>query len=143
MLYRSSQQYDEVERLLHRAGQLDPQSHDARIDLASLYIGLRQAEPAARVCKELVELDPENATYHQKYGNMLFRMGQTEKAILSYNESIRLRSSAETYAMLAEALLATQFVNEAREAMDKAISLEPQNNQWKQLSQQWFGAGTP
>ncbi|MEM7476019.1 MAG: tetratricopeptide repeat protein [Planctomycetota bacterium] len=138
-LYMAKKQYDAVERVLVLAGQLDKENHQCRTQLAGLYMGLMQAEPALRVCRELAELDPKNPIYLMNYGMMLFRANQRQESIATLKESLALQRSPQAFVALAEVLLAEQQKDEAETAMQQAMALDAGNAQLLQLYQQWFG----
>lgn len=132
----AAKDFELAESVFKRASQLDPADSRSRVQLVSLYMGLMQAEPAARVCSELVEIDPANARHHVNYGMMLMRLNRADKATVSFARAVEISPEAPAYAMLAEAHVASGNLPAALRAIGQAIECEPENPQWQALKKQ-------
>ena len=60
-MYLNRQKVSKAEELLKRAAALDPKKTDYRVRLAYIFLETGRESKAAEVCKELIELEPNNA----------------------------------------------------------------------------------
>ncbi|HBE66678.1 MAG TPA: hypothetical protein DDW52_00885 [Planctomycetaceae bacterium] len=135
-IFFAAKQYKDAQTIWESAAQLDPQSRPVREALAALHMGFQDAEAALKVCQELLVLQPDNSQYQLNVAMMLDRSGQTANAIPMYLQLAQQSSSAQSYAMLADAY-ARLGDAQAIKYIEKAIELAPSNPQWSQLKQQY------
>lgn len=135
-VYFAAKRYTDAQAVWEQAAQLDPQNRSVRESLAALHMGFQDAEAALKVCQELLALQPDNSQYQLNVAMMLDRSGRTHEAIPTYLQIAQQSSSAESYAMLADAY-ARLGDSLAIKYIDKAIEVAPSNPQWPQLKQQY------
>lgn len=83
--------YDQAEKALATALEIDPSSASAHYGYATLLLKQKKDfERAKEHARKAIELDPENALYHLKLGKILGDEGQLDQADLAYRHALRL-----------------------------------------------------
>ncbi len=99
----------------------------------------RQWEEAAGLLKQWAELAPENATAHQRYGIVLFRLKKPAEAFGQFKKSRELNPKAPHPYVLVGKLAAQEGDSEkAREAYEKAYAEEKSNTTTAQAYAEWL-----
>lgn len=132
-IYFAQKVYDRAEQVWNRAARLDPLNQGVRTQLASLHMGFQDAHKALQICRELVELAPENPQYQFNYAMMIDRAQGVRKAIPLYDSLARASPSGEFFAALADACSRAGETDRAVRAIQKAVELEPANTQWQAM----------
>jgi len=119
---------EEAQQLLERAIAIDPRSHEAHNNLASVYVVLQKFE-AARACQEkAIALKPNFAPALIGLGNTLLNMNLHEQAIEMYDRAIRLKPDyADAICNRGMAQLALRQFDRARESFDRALLFQPRH----------------
>jgi tetratricopeptide (TPR) repeat protein len=99
----------------------------------------RQWEQAEDLLKQWGELDPENATVHQRYGVVLFRLKKSSEALEQFAKSRELNSGAPHPYVLVGKLFAQEGAKEkANTAFEKAYAEEKSNVTTAQAYTEWL-----
>ncbi len=104
----------------------DPYSPAIFNKLAISYSRLLQFDRAWRSIQRSIRLDPDYAFAYNTRGTILLADRRPQKAIGSFRKAIKIRPSKPIfYLNLASAYLHSQHYPEAREAIKKAVALDP------------------
>ncbi|WP_194408307.1 tetratricopeptide repeat protein [Bradyrhizobium sp. CCBAU 53351] len=119
---------EEAQQLLERAIAIDPRSHEAQSNLASVYFALQKLE-AARACQEkAIALKPNFTPALAGLGNTLLQMSLPEQAIEMYERAIKLKPDyADAFCNRGVAELALFRFDRARESFDRALLFQPRH----------------
>ena len=111
--------------------QINPQSASAMVKLARLNAGpLRAREKAMTLVKRARELDPNDMEATHLLGKLVFLSGDHSYAYSLLREtSSRLTSNGELFYNLGWAAYSVGLVTEANQAMQRSLSIAPQNPQ--------------
>lgn len=106
----------------------DPDDSTSLNNLAFLLATCRgEYARALELAHRAVRLNPSNAWFLDTLGYLQLKNGEAESAVVTLTRSVSIEPLAATYLHLAEALQAVGKVVEAREALDKASALKPDN----------------
>ena len=138
--YADATLFDEALTELKRAVELDPSSMQARLDLAKIYISLRDNESAER---ELRRISTPEAAYY--LGAVLVQEDKNDEAIPILTRSITARPDAwGGYYYLGRAWLQKQQFAKAVPLLEKASRLGPDEQAvWFQLAKAYQANGQP
>ncbi|MBI2479558.1 MAG: tetratricopeptide repeat protein [Planctomycetia bacterium] len=116
--------------LAARAGTNDVR---CRTQLVSLYVKLGETEKASRMCEQLIDVDSPNAIeYLLKQGSLWTHVGDFDRAEKAYQRACDLSpNDARGFAELAELYAHLGRAAEARDAIEQAISRDPQNEHYQ------------
>ncbi|PDT87552.1 acetylglucosamine transferase [Bradyrhizobium sp. Y36] len=119
---------EEAQQLLERAIAIDPRSHEAQSNLASVYFALQKLE-AARACQEkAIALKPNFTPALAGLGNTLLQMNLPEQAIEVYDRAIKLKPDyADALCNRGVAEMAVYRFDRARESFDRALLFQPRH----------------
>ena len=119
---------EEAQQLLERAIAIDPRSHEAHSNLATVYFILQKWE-AARACQErAIALKPNFTPALAGLGNTLLQMNLPEQAIEVYDRAIKLKPDyADALCNRGVAELALHRLDRARESFDRALLFQPRH----------------
>jgi len=99
----------------------------------------RQREKAAGLLKQWTELAPENATAHQRYGVVLFRLKKTAEAFEQFTKAREIDPNApHPYVLIGKLSAQEDAQDKAREAFEKAYSEEKSNTTTAQAYTEWL-----
>lgn len=87
---RRKRDYNEAAKVFEKVLILDPDFHDARLDLAETYEDLGDIETAAAYYARTQELDPANATPSIRLGHLHLERGDRPSAIQHYTRATKL-----------------------------------------------------
>jgi tetratricopeptide (TPR) repeat protein len=103
-----------------------PKNEQALEALSRFYFEHRNPVEAEESLKELIHLNPENASAHHNLGTVLKLKGDMGRAATEFQDSLRFRpNSAPTYFELGNTLFESGRKQEAIEAWERAQKLEP------------------
>jgi tetratricopeptide (TPR) repeat protein len=105
-VYWRQHRYDEAEKSLLAGLKLDDKSWNGYFTLARLYWDQENVAKAAPAIGHTLQLKPDFAEAHLLAGNVLLRINQRERALLEYQEYLRLEPKGE-------------FASQTRELVEK------------------------
>jgi predicted O-linked N-acetylglucosamine transferase (SPINDLY family) len=119
---------EEARQLLERAIAIDPRSHEAYNNLATVHLDLRQFD-AARACQEkAIALKPNFVLALTSLGNTLLHMSLPEQAIELYDRAIALKPDyADALCNRGIAELALHRFDRAKQSFDRALLFQPRH----------------
>ncbi|MEI2987764.1 MAG: tetratricopeptide repeat protein [Oscillospiraceae bacterium] len=89
-------------------------------------------EDAVSICKNLINLAPDNALYHNTFGIILHKMKRYDEALIEKQKAVELESdSAEYRNSLGITLHEMKRYYEALTETQKAVELEPNNAEYR------------
>ena len=98
------------------------------IEMAGQLYSRRQYAQAERVCRQIVAARPGNADAHNILGVSLAALGNSKDAVTELKRAIKINAQAPSYhANLGEILRQAGKLDEASEALETAIRLDPNN----------------
>ena len=89
--YRGKKMFPEAIEALDRALELDPDYSAAINNLAYAYMESGDYEKAAKFFRKFAALNPGDANPYDSLGELAFRMGDLDAAIVSYREALRIK----------------------------------------------------
>ena len=105
-------------------------SPDKAIEMAGQLYSRGQYQQAERVCRQMIAARPANADAHNILGVSLAALGNSKEAISELKRAVKINAQAPSYyADLGEILRQASKLDEASEALDKAVALDPNNAQ--------------
>ncbi len=124
-----------------------PGRSDTYILLAMFLMKYEREDEAMNTINELIENDPENAQAYRLKSSILLKRADFQGAVNVLLEAAKVGPSADIFCALTEAYMGLQKPQEATDAANKAISMNPANGQAFYLladvharSQQWVKA---
>ncbi|KYG99675.1 tetratricopeptide repeat protein [Bradyrhizobium sp. DOA1] len=119
---------EEAQQLLERAVAIDPRSHEAHSNLASVYFVLQKPE-VARACQEkAIALKPNFTPALAGLGSVLLQMNLPEQAIEMYDRAIKLKPDyADALCNRGVAEMALYRFDRAKESFDRALLFQPRH----------------
>ncbi|AWM01193.1 tetratricopeptide repeat protein [Bradyrhizobium amphicarpaeae] len=119
---------EEAQQLLERAIAVDPRSHEAHTNLASVYFALQKPE-AARACQEkAIALKPNFTPALVGLGNTLLQLNQPAQAIEMYERAIKLKPDyADAHCNRGVAEMALYRFERATESFARALLFQPRH----------------
>ena len=119
---------EEAQQLLERAIAIDPRSHEAHSNLATVYFVLQKYD-AARACQEkAIALKPNFAPALMGLGNALLQMNLPEQAIEMYDRAVRLKPDyADALCNRGLAELAMGQFDRARQSFERTLLFQPRH----------------
>jgi tetratricopeptide (TPR) repeat protein len=114
----------------------NPRNNDARYNLAHLYFVRKRYDLAAKSYREVLRLDPEDADAYNNLGTIYERQGKIKAAAKLYLKATK----TERPVPAAYYNLARYYMEEgSEERAQKAIALEPENEQFIKLHSKLLG----
>ncbi|TWB04565.1 tetratricopeptide repeat protein [Bradyrhizobium stylosanthis] len=125
---QQSGRLDEAQQLLERAIAIDPRSHEAHNNLATVCFVLQKFE-AARACQErAIALKPNFVPALVGLGNTLLQMKLREQAIEMYDRAIALKPDhADALCNRGLAELALGQFERSRQSLERALLFQPRH----------------
>ncbi|MGY4460377.1 tetratricopeptide (TPR) repeat protein [Bradyrhizobium sp. LB13.1] len=119
---------EEARQLLERAVAIDPRSHEAYNNLATVHLDLKQFD-AARACQEkAIALKPNFVLALTSLGNTLLHLSLPEQAIELYDRAIALKPDfADALCNRGIAELALHRFDRAKQSFDRALLFQPRH----------------
>ncbi len=100
------------------------------IEMAGQLYSRRQYAQAERVCRQIIGARPGNADAHNILGVSLAALGNDKDAVAELKRAIKINAQAPSYhANLGGILRQAGRLDEAAEALETAIKLDPNNAQ--------------
>ena len=85
-------------------------------------------DDAVSICKNLINLAPDNALYHNTFGVILHKMKRYDEALIEFQKAVELEpDNAEYHNSLGVTLGCIERYDEALIEKQKAVELEPDN----------------
>lgn len=112
-VYWRQKRYDDAEKSLLDGLKIDEKSWHGHFTLARLYLEKNETMKAAPEIGRTLQLRPDFAEAHLLAGNILLKLNQRDRAIVEYQEYLRLAPKGE-------------FADEARELIRKLNSMPAQ-----------------
>jgi tetratricopeptide (TPR) repeat protein len=101
-VYWRQKRYDEAEKTLQRGLKLDEKSWHGHFTLGRLYWDKGEIAKAGPPIGKTLQLKPDFAEAHLLAGNLLLRLQQQERALVEYQEYLRLAPKGEFAAQTRE-----------------------------------------
>jgi len=116
-----------AEMLLKDEKHTNPGRLDTYSILASFYFNQDREADAFIVIDQLIQKDPENPLGLKLKGNYLIKKGDFMGALTMLVTAAKQAPSGDIFASIAEALIGLKKIPEAMDALNKAITLNPEN----------------
>ena len=101
-----------------------------RIKIAELYAKFNQPEEALKEYLLLLKADPQNPEYYYQTGLLFEQRDRADKAVPYYRKAIDLdERHANALSRLGSLLFRAKHTSEAKQALEKAVRLQPDNCQ--------------
>ena len=119
---------DEAQQLLERAIAIDPRSHEAHTNLASVYFVLQKLEAARAAQEKAIALKPNFTPALAGLGSTFLQMNLPEQAIEMYDRAIKLKPDyADALCNRGVAEMAVYRFDRAKESFDRALLFQPRH----------------
>ena len=133
-IYLAEQRLDDAVKAAEKAVELSPSTVEPRMQLGVTLLHRRQIEDAIRCFQRAVELKPELGEAHHNLGLCFSARQAWPDAIQSFREAIRLNSGfVDSYLGLADALARNGDMAGARDAIQSALRLRPEDPRAHQI----------
>lgn len=123
--------------------ELQPDDRFVHGQLAQLYLGIGQYAKARAELEQAVKDDPEYPGNYAMLGGLDYRMGFTDRAIEHWRKTLEhWPEDGSLWLALGQSLFALEDYEQASEAFNAALKLNPDNRiyrQYQQLAQQRLG----
>jgi tetratricopeptide (TPR) repeat protein len=120
---------------LEKAVENNPRHGLAHNDLGVLHYQMGNKDVAVRHYEEAARLDPDNAIFQKNLGDFYYaERGDVQAALEKYVEALRLNpEDTETLINTGQICLAVDKSDDARHFFQRALEIEPGNNDVRQL----------
>jgi Flp pilus assembly protein TadD len=126
LCYTDAKRYDDARRAFAAQFGFAPDSAEAYLVTARLFLRRNFAEQAALFARKAVELNPALPAAHQLLGEIALANGNSALAVTELEAEQRVNPlEGSIYDRLGDAYVRTGRFEEARQALDKAVLLEP------------------
>jgi tetratricopeptide (TPR) repeat protein len=110
--------------LLKQAIELDPRFTPAKANLANAYLTLNRLEEAETLSRQILEEQPDNASFHDLLGGILFKRGKFDEALSDFQRAQDLEPNRAIHAYWMGAVLSWQGNHQvALDMFEKAAKL--------------------
>ncbi|MEN8145079.1 MAG: tetratricopeptide repeat protein [Gemmatimonadota bacterium] len=116
----------DAELAARRALQLDRGSASAHVALGSVLRDRFEWAEAERAYRDALALDPDNSEAHQQYAEMLHATGRVADAVLAAARAAALDPAPIRFNILGFTLASDDRLEEARQAYEKGMALDPE-----------------
>ncbi len=138
----SENQLREAEEHLIQAVEIQNDFFDARYNLGNIFLNENRIAEAIAQYELVLEIKPDFAQAHNNLGICLVRQNQVDAGIAHYRAAILLSPHmADPYNNLGIALFREKRMTEARRCFEKALQIQPDLKQSRQLLEQIKSAG--
>jgi tetratricopeptide (TPR) repeat protein len=103
-VHLGQQKLEKAEELLRRGAAVDPQDTVCRVQLALLFLRTNREPQAAGMCKELIEIEPNNAGHYLHLAMIYARLQQFDPARLAAKKAVDLAPGNEECRRMLEQL---------------------------------------
>jgi tetratricopeptide (TPR) repeat protein len=131
--------YD-AEGLWRKAAQLDPNDTQCRVLLSTMYQSASRLEDARQVCEELTRIEPDSAMHLLNLGSLNARLRRADAANSAFRRAkeltqaaVKQSPTAANYYLLCIACDRTGDPAQALEAIQRAVQLDPGNQQYEKV----------
>lgn len=119
-------QFQDAERELRRAVELEPKNADGQLRLAESLAAQNRAKDAEAGYRKLIQTDPNDWRAYHFLGALLFDNGRYEDAIASFQKAIQLApDNPAIYRIMGVAYHRLDRDPEAAETLQKALAIRP------------------
>jgi Flp pilus assembly protein TadD len=126
LCYTDAKRYDDARRAFAAQFGFAPNSAEAYLVTARLFLRRNFAEQAALFAHKAVELNPALPAAHQLLGEIALANGNSELAVTELEAEQKVNPlDGSIYDRLGDAYVRTGEFEKAREVLDKAVLLEP------------------
>ena len=119
--------FTEAETYLKRALAIESKDVEGRLLMAKAYMGQGNTNRAVNELKEALEVDPEAVDVLEYRARIAFSRGAVLAAIEDLDKILKTKPSASAYTLKAECLLERRETKKARNALQKALDLDPRH----------------
>ncbi|MFT3730980.1 MAG: tetratricopeptide repeat protein [Hyphomicrobium sp.] len=120
--------------LIRQSVDIQPDYHEAWLNLAIILGDLRYSKEAIEACEKCVALRPEKAEHHAVLGNLLRVAKKNAEAMTAYLTSLEIRpDNAVVLARLGQLHLASGEFEAATACCKRALELDPKLEEARQL----------
>ena len=127
-LQRKRGNYDKAIQYLNKAIETDPQSTYLKLELATLYLHLKENQKALSVVEKIIEKEPENIHALIMYGRLKQRLNQLDDAKAVYEKIIAIDSKQENiYLLLGGLYMQDKKLNMALKVYKQLIENFPES----------------
>ncbi len=125
-LRQKGQQWRAIDKF-REAIALDPTNAATHVELADIYLGMRENDSAKKAVAEALRLNPNHAAAHHRNAVLLRLAGEYEKSIVEARLALSLKPDDDTatysHMTIGRALMKLRKSVEADEAFRKAVSI--------------------
>jgi tetratricopeptide (TPR) repeat protein len=127
-------------RLYEEIARIDPADGLVQLNLGRVSLKLRQAERAERAFREVIRLAPDRPDGYAALAELHLQSNRNlAEARRLAEAAVRLAPEAKYFAILGQACVMNGDRKGALTAMNKAIELQPDNNQYQRLLEKLLG----
>ena len=120
--------YEEAEKILRMALDLDPGCAESHNNYGTVLRDLRHFEQAAAAFREALKLKPKFVEAHNNLGHALFDMGKLEAAIAAFNRALEIRpDDLSSYINLAGLGERANRLDIAKPAIECGLKISPED----------------
>jgi Flp pilus assembly protein TadD len=121
--------YDAAAKAFQRSIAISPSSsytQDSYNYMVQSLMKLNRTDDAIKACKQAIQLDPTNDSYHSYLGNIYLNVNRYDDAAAEYNQAVRLNPSSEVnWYSLGQADIQTGNYTGAEQAFKKISGQNP------------------
>lgn len=129
----SEKDYQKAEECYLKIATLDPDNSKIYGRLGIIYLEQKDYSDAASAFLEAIRREPKNSFLYNNLGLVSYYLKDFEKSINAYKKAIEIDQSPAKYVNLSRVYEETQNYNEAISAIKSALSLEPENGEYKRM----------
>ncbi|MFO7972452.1 MAG: tetratricopeptide repeat protein, partial [Desulfobacterales bacterium] len=127
-LQRKTGNYDKAIQYLNKAIETDPESVYLRLELATLYILIKENQRALNIVEEVIEKEPENINALIMYGKLKQELNQLDDAEAVYEKIIAMDPKQENiYLLLGGLYIQEEKLNRALKIYNQLIQNFPES----------------
>jgi len=127
-LQRKTGNYDKAIQYLNKAIEADPESTYLRLELATLYLHIKENQRALSIVEKIIEKEPENLNALIMYGRLKQGLNQLDDAEAVYEKIIAIDAKQENiYLLLGGLYMQEKKLNRALKIYDQLIQNFPES----------------
>jgi tetratricopeptide (TPR) repeat protein len=125
--YLQAGRYRDAQVALKRVVEATSSRVYPRIYLALAHFRLKEYDQAQTILEAVLKEESDSFQVHGVLGMIYLEKGLSAKAIRAFTNAVRIREDTQLYQMLGVLYMREQRPQQAAEALEKAIALEPKN----------------
>lgn len=129
-LYAKGGDRERAVAVLRTTIQHHPKDHQLAHRMAAVQARFGDWQGASESCRQALAVDPENRSYHKTLGYCQAQLGRWDEA---FGSLMRVMPEAQARYFLGRVLIDLQRFDDAKEQMQLALQLDPQNQVAKQV----------